>query len=159
MAGLIFHRHADAAMQLNCLLADISAPNGSGSALSRPRSRSRRDFPVSALTIIAAKTDIDRACSSAIIMSTARCCKAWKLPIGTPNCLRVFRKSTVRAMERLVHRADRLGGQRRDAGLIDDVLQQRGGPDRALTEHGVGADLHAVQRNLGNAGMASSAFK
>ena len=28
-------------------------------------------------------------------MSAARCCRVWKLPIGTPNCFRVFRYSTV----------------------------------------------------------------
>ncbi len=28
-------------------------------------------------------------------MSTMRCCSAWKVPIGTPNCLRVFRYSSV----------------------------------------------------------------
>ena len=28
-------------------------------------------------------------------MSAARCCRVWKLPIGTPNWLRVFRYSTV----------------------------------------------------------------
>ncbi|SLJ82295.1 Uncharacterised protein [Mycobacteroides abscessus subsp. abscessus] len=28
------------------------------------------------------------ACSSSMYMSTMRCCRAWKLPIGTPNCWR-----------------------------------------------------------------------
>ena len=28
-------------------------------------------------------------------MSTMRCCSAWNAPIGTPNCLRVFRYSSV----------------------------------------------------------------
>src|ERR1700737_3074612 len=28
-------------------------------------------------------------------MSTMRCCSAWNLPMGTPNCLRVFEYSTV----------------------------------------------------------------
>ena len=28
-------------------------------------------------------------------MSTMRCCSAWKVPIVTPNCLRVFRYSSV----------------------------------------------------------------
>ncbi len=64
-----------------------------------------------------------RACSSAISMSAARCCKAWKLPIGTPNCRRVLRYSTVMLGERR-HRAHRLGGKRRDR-LVDHALDQR----------------------------------
>ncbi|MNF16562.1 hypothetical protein D3C80_2196320 [compost metagenome] len=39
----------------------------------------------------AASIAIETAWSSSIRMSTMRCCSAWKLPIATPNCLRVFR--------------------------------------------------------------------
>ena len=42
-----------------------------------------------------ANIDMLRACSSATNMSAARCCRVWKLPIGTPNCFRVLRYSTV----------------------------------------------------------------
>jgi len=42
-----------------------------------------------------ARHAIDFACSWAMYMSTMRCCSAWKLPIGTPNCLRVLRYSSV----------------------------------------------------------------
>src|SRR5664279_186465 len=42
-----------------------------------------------------ANIDMLRACSVATNMSAARCCRVWKLPIGTPNCFRVFRYSTV----------------------------------------------------------------
>src|SRR5581483_1166457 len=42
-----------------------------------------------------ARQAMERACSVAITMSTMRCCSAWKVPIGTPNCLRVLRYSSV----------------------------------------------------------------
>jgi len=42
---------------------------------------------------------MERACSLATNMSTMRCCSAWKVPIGTPNCLRVLRYSSVVSQE------------------------------------------------------------
>ena len=47
------------------------------------------------------------------------------------------------------HRADRFGGERRDAG-IDHALDQRIGI-AGLADHGVRADLDARQRDLGGA--------
>ena len=38
---------------------------------------------------------MERACSYEMTMSTMRCCSAWNVPIGTPNCLRVLRYSSV----------------------------------------------------------------
>jgi len=40
---------------------------------------------------VAARIAMLVACSSSVCMSTMRCCSTWNLPIGTPNCLRVFR--------------------------------------------------------------------
>ena len=37
-----------------------------------------------------ARYSSERVCSSALNMSTSRCCSTWKLPMVTPNCLRVF---------------------------------------------------------------------
>ncbi|MDT4890463.1 hypothetical protein FQZ97_1273080 [compost metagenome] len=39
----------------------------------------------------AARIAIEVAWSSSMRISTMRCCNAWKVPIATPNCLRVFR--------------------------------------------------------------------
>src|SRR6516164_102057 len=55
----------------------------------------RRSLASGSATIIVASIAMLRACSSATNMSTARCCSTWKLPIGTPNCLRVRRWSRV----------------------------------------------------------------
>ena len=52
-----------------------------------------------------------------------RCCSAWKLPIGTPNCRRVFRYSSVASLAEL-DRAHRLRAEQR-GGVVDDVLDQR----------------------------------
>src|SRR6266702_128567 len=54
-----------------------------------------RSASFSSATIMVASIAMLRACSSAISMSTARCCSTWNVPIGTPNCRRVFRYSTV----------------------------------------------------------------
>ena len=35
-------------------------------------------------------------------MSTMRCCSAWKVPIGTPNCFLVFRYSSVVSQENFI---------------------------------------------------------
>ncbi len=95
-----------------------------------------------------ANIDMLRACSSATNMSAARCCSAWKLPIGTPNCLRVFRYSTV-DLQRFVHRADGFGAER-DAGVVDHALDQR---QRVLgiADRGIGADLDAGKGDVGGA--------
>ncbi|MNQ95627.1 hypothetical protein D3C85_1111920 [compost metagenome] len=42
-----------------------------------------------------ATCSIERASSSSAAMSAMRCCKAWNEPMGTPNCLRIFRYSAV----------------------------------------------------------------
>ena len=83
-----------------------------------------------------------RACSIATSMSTARCCSAWKLPIATPNCLRIFRYSTVISCSAL-HHADGFGAQRGGGAHRRHArCWQRGagGP-----EHGIGADAHALE--------------
>ena len=49
-----------------------------------------------------ARKAIDFACSYATKMSTIRCCSAWKVPIGTPNCLRVLRYSSVASQENFI---------------------------------------------------------
>ena len=46
-------------------------------------------------TLEQARHAIERACSWVTNISTILCCSAWKAPIGTPNCLRVFRYSSV----------------------------------------------------------------
>ncbi len=41
---------------------------------------------------------IDFDCSCSTTISTMRCWSAWKEPIGTPNCLRVSKQSSVTAL-------------------------------------------------------------
>ena len=53
-------------------------------------------------TFAQARLAIDRACSPLITMSTMRCCSAWNAPIGTPNCLRVLRYSSVVSLAYLI---------------------------------------------------------
>ena len=60
---------------------------------------------------------------SSITMSTIRCCSAWNDPIGTPNCLRVFKYSSVASLADLIA-PTRLGADQR-RGEVDDVLDQR----------------------------------
>ncbi|MNT49452.1 hypothetical protein D3C72_1863080 [compost metagenome] len=58
----------------------------------------RRRSAASALSALAAASmAIERACSRWMNMSAMRCCKAWNLPMGAPNCWRVFRYSRVAA--------------------------------------------------------------
>src|SRR6187455_2256366 len=47
---------------------------------------------------IAARHAIERASAAAMNMSAMRCLRTWKVPIATPNCLRVFRYSSVWAL-------------------------------------------------------------
>ena len=54
-----------------------------------------RSVASSSSAVTAANIAMLRACSSATSMSTERCCNTWKLPIGRPNCWRVFRYSSV----------------------------------------------------------------
>ncbi|MCY1308604.1 hypothetical protein D9M70_586230 [compost metagenome] len=42
-----------------------------------------------------ASSSMERASSQAMRMSTMRCCRAWKLPMAVPNCLRTLRYSSV----------------------------------------------------------------
>ena len=72
---------ADAAVQLHGLLAD-KACRPADEHLGRCNG---------AATFQRVGMLMERACSRRISMSAMRCCSAWKLPIGTPNCLRVFR--------------------------------------------------------------------
>ena len=73
-------------------------------------------------------------------MSAARCCRVWKLPIGTPNCLRVLRYSTVVFSDSSID-ADRLRAHR-GAGLVDHALDQRQAVF-GIADRGIGADLDA----------------
>ena len=80
--------------KLRGLLADVAAR----AAGHRLRGRWRRGGAARGRgdsTCAAAISASARACSTAMRMSAARCCSAWKLPIGTPNCLRVARCSQV----------------------------------------------------------------
>src|SRR5450631_2052780 len=54
-----------------------------------------RSLASSKSAAMVANIDMLRACSTATNMSAARCCSTWKLPIGTPNWVRVFKYSTV----------------------------------------------------------------
>ena len=76
-------------------------------------------------------------------MSTMRCCSAWKLPIGTPNCWRCLQYSTVSAST--VHRTGGFGAHRRRtlvarAGQQQPavVAQQRVGGQSQPVEHQIG---------------------
>ena len=89
VADLVLHGHADAAVELDRLLADEAA--GAADLHLRRRYRLAPLAASSSAAIMVASIAMLRACSSAISMSAARCCSTWKLPIGTPNCLRVFR--------------------------------------------------------------------
>ena len=81
-----------------------------------------------------------RACSTATNMSEARCCSDWKVPIATPNCLRVLMYSTVVLSDSSIS-ADRFGAER-DAGIVDHALDQRQGV-LGIADRGIGADLDA----------------
>jgi hypothetical protein len=50
---------------------------------------------ISESRVHAAMTAIERACSAAMNISAMRCCSAWNLPMGTPNCLRSSSRSSV----------------------------------------------------------------
>ncbi|MNV51938.1 hypothetical protein D3C71_1440040 [compost metagenome] len=56
------------------------------------RSRATRSLPSMAA---AALITAERACSISSSRSAMRCCRAWKLPMRMPNCLRVRRYSSV----------------------------------------------------------------
>ena len=66
----------------------------------------------------------------------------------TPNCLRVFKYSTVSLVQRR-HGADRLGGERGDR-LVGDAFDQREGAP-GLAKHVRGLDPHIAQRHFGGA--------
>src|SRR6476620_3664829 len=89
---------------------------------------------------IVANIDIERACSTATNMSAARCCKVWKLPIATPNCLRVFRYSTVVFSDSSI--------AQRGAGFIDHARDQRQCVV-GIADRGIGADLDAGEGDVG----------
>ena len=93
MTDLGFHGHADAAVNLDRLLADEAA--GAADLHFRRRNRLPPLAPVVLAAIMVASIAMLRACSTAISISAARCCNTWKLPMATPNCLRVFIYSTV----------------------------------------------------------------
>src|SRR5258706_4587352 len=46
----------------------------------------------------AARMAMERASTALMVMSAMRCWSAWKRPIGWPNCLRVFRYSSVASL-------------------------------------------------------------
>ena len=77
-------------------------------------------------------------------MSTMRCCSAWKLPIATPNCLRVFRYSSVVSFS-AAHDADGLGAHRRGAA-VERVLDRRSGVAGHAEPLRIGADAHIAQQ-------------
>jgi hypothetical protein len=81
-------------------------------AADRARSRVPGDRPSSAA---AALITAERACSISSSRSAMRCCRAWKLPIGT--CRTACGCAGIRASSLLatVHRAHRLGAQREHA--------------------------------------------
>ena len=70
-------------------------------------------------------------------MSAARCCSAWKLPIGDAELLARLEVVDRQLVQRR-HRADGLGAERGDR-LVDDALDQRQRRAR-LAEQRVGAD-------------------
>ena len=67
---------------------------------------------------------------------------AWKVAIGTPNCLRVFMYSTV-MRDQLVHRADGLGAERGDAD-VDGRARAPARPRRQEQLDGGGVRQHQV---------------
>ena len=70
-----------------------------------------------------------------------RCCRAWKLPIGTPNCLRVRRYF----------------GRERQQAVAHDAFEQRATLAFG-TEQRVGADLHAREAELGRMAAVDAAI-
>ena len=68
----------------------------------RRRSAASISPRAAASTRAAASRQIERDCSALIRMSTIRCCSTWKVPMGTPNCLRVFRYSSVVSFANLI---------------------------------------------------------
>ncbi len=80
-------------------------------------------------------------------MSAARCVSVWNLASGTPNCLRVFRYLRSQP-QRLLHRTDGLGAQRRlRRGLCrrDRVRTRRRRRLAARPATSVELDLRAAQ--------------
>ena len=87
-----------------------------------------------------------RACSSATNMSTDLCCSTWNEPIGTPNCLRVLRYSTVSSCRAAIA-PTASAAQRRDR-LVHHALQHR--EARVGTrQHRLRPDAHGRQRDVG----------
>ena len=93
-----------------------------------------------------ANIDMLRACSTATNMSAARCCRVWKLPIGTPNCFRVLRYSTVDFSDSSI--APTASRAHRGAGVVDHALDQRE-TVLGIADRGIRADLDAGQRDVG----------
>ncbi len=81
-------------------------------------------------------------------MSEARCCSAWKEPIGTPNCLRVFMYSTVMPSASLI--APTASAESAGDRLVDGAFDQRQRVSRGA-EHGLRPDAHVGKGDVGGA--------
>ena len=91
VADGVLHRHADAAVELDRLLADVPAGLAHLQLGARGGVADRGGVePGSASTIVAHVTML-RVSSSEAYMSAARKVSAWNLLSVTPNCLRVVR--------------------------------------------------------------------
>ena len=85
----VLGRHADAAVQLDRLLADVAA--GAGDLQADPVGGVGDDVAVAAAIVIVAQSTMLCASSSETYMSAARNVSAWKVLRVTPNCLRLLR--------------------------------------------------------------------
>src|SRR3989344_1988406 len=85
-------------------------------AADRARSRARRSPPRTAAALMTA----ERACSTSSSTSAMRCCRAWKLPMGTPNCLRVCRYSMVMRLAASIERSKAPEREARCLGRHDE---------------------------------------
>ena len=75
-------------------------------------------------------------------MRAARCLSAWKLPIGTPNCLRVFRYSSVISKQAAMPPS--ISAQSPMVAR-SSTRPSSAAPSPSATEHVVGADRHALE--------------
>src|SRR5262249_44129668 len=98
-----------------------------------------------------------RTSTSAINMSAAQCCSTWKLPIGTPNCLRVCCQPT--RSSHLFAEWVFLGREAQAHGGFSVDFEQAGGAHAASDAHGddgvLGAAAAAFDQDM--AGHARSA--
>ena len=89
-------------------------------------------------------------------MSTMRCCSAWNVPIGTPNCLRVFRYSSVVSLANFI--APTASAQ--SSAVAKSTASSISGERVALgAEQRVARDAHVVEHDVGGAQLVERAVR